>query len=134
MLPILKIGNRTLHNINLGIQIPGHALQHHNIRQQRGKLPIQLHIIIPNGIQHARQQLHPLQIVEVLVVYGGEDVKEGLVVGGELGGLDLAVVVAREGVDHLGAAGALGLDYGFHELGEVGLVLLGQFYYHSCVN
>jgi hypothetical protein len=111
MLPILKIGNRTLHNINLRIQIPSHTLQHHNIGQERGKLPIQLHIIIPNGIEHARQQLHPLQIVEVLIVYGGEDVQQGLVVGRELAGLDLAVVVGGEGVDHLGAAGALRFDY-----------------------
>ncbi len=59
-LHVSKKWNCTFEDIDIGVQIFGDRLQHHHVGQQGGELPVQLHFVIADDVQHSCKQFHSL--------------------------------------------------------------------------
>lgn len=68
----LEVRNSALQNLNVRINLLSQRLQHHHVCDQSSELPIQLHVVLTNNVQHTNQQRNPLNIENTLTLQNTE--------------------------------------------------------------
>jgi len=68
--------NGTSEYVDLRIEVFCHSLKHEHIGEKYGDLAINFQVVFPNNPQHTVQNINPLQICEISLVYNRKHVLE----------------------------------------------------------
>ena len=130
----LEVGNCAFEYLDVGIDVLGNRFHDNHIGDERGELPVKLHVVVSDDVEHSDQKADTLDIEDACVVQDAEQCPELLLVLIELSLQDPAALKVGQLVDHRCTFLTVAFHDGFYEGCEVVTVVLVELDDHSDID
>lgn len=132
-----EVGNRTLQNIDVRMEVFGDGFEHQHICDEGCELSIQFHSRLADQVEHPAKEYKTIHFLYFGAFYYAKQLAEAVVVLTVLVETlvdDLLSAVEREGVDHLGTLFRLLHQKTLDEANKVSSITLVEFNDHPHVD